>query len=73
MPWELRFFSDDLNRYNLVREWFESIHNIFESEIRDDTYIFSPESLDREPDQSDPSCTTRFPLPSFSHSAVERV
>ena len=50
MPWELRFFYDDLNRYNLVREWFESIHNIFESEIRDDTYIFLPESLDSEPD-----------------------
>jgi len=46
MPWELRFFSDDMNSYNRVREWFESIDNIFEKEIRDDTYIFSPESLD---------------------------
>ena len=27
MPWELRFFSDDMNRYDTIREWFESIDN----------------------------------------------
>jgi hypothetical protein len=46
MPWELRFFSDDMNKYTTVRQWFESIDNIFTNEERDDMYIFSPESLD---------------------------
>ena len=46
MPWELRFFSNKTNDYDKVEKWFRSIDDNFETEKRDDMYIYSPESLD---------------------------
>ena len=46
MPWEVRFFSNDMDDYDNVREWFRSLDDNFETEKRDDMYIYSPESLD---------------------------
>jgi hypothetical protein len=46
MPWELRFFSPAMSDYEQVKKWFESNDNIFDTEERDDMYVFSPGSSD---------------------------
>jgi hypothetical protein len=46
MPWELRFFSNKTNDYNKVEKWFRSIDDNFQTEKRDDMYIYSSKSLD---------------------------
>jgi hypothetical protein len=46
MPWEVRYFSRAMDDYTNVTEWFRSIDDNFETEKRDDMYIYSPESVD---------------------------
>ena len=47
MPWELRFFSNDMSDYEKIEEWFKSIDDVYSpSEKREDMYIYAPESTD---------------------------
>lgn len=42
MPWEFRYFSHAMDDYTKITEWFVSIDDNFETEKRDDMYIYSP-------------------------------
>jgi len=46
MPWEVRYFSHAMDDYTKITEWFMSIDDNFETEKRDDMYIYSPGSVD---------------------------
>ncbi|HLN34540.1 MAG TPA: hypothetical protein VK250_04590 [Nitrososphaeraceae archaeon] len=41
MPWELRWFENDMTKYKLALDWFKTIDEIFIREnLREDRYIF---------------------------------
>ena len=46
MPWEVRYFSRVMDDYTNVAKWFRSIDDNFETEKRDDMYIYSPKLVD---------------------------
>ena len=47
MPWELRWFDNDMTNYKLALDWFKGIDNIFTREnLREDRYIFLPNCQD---------------------------
>lgn len=46
MPWEARWFSADMNKHEILLEWFKALDSVFESEVRDDHYVFAPQSDD---------------------------
>ena len=48
MPWEVRYFSHAMDDYTKITEWFMSIDENFETEKRDDMYIYSPGSVDKK-------------------------
>jgi len=45
MSWEVRYFSHAMHDCKIT-EWFMSIDDNFETEKRDDMYIYSPGSVD---------------------------
>jgi len=47
MPWELRWFENDMTNYKLALDWFKTIDEIFIREnLREDKYIFLRNSKD---------------------------
>jgi hypothetical protein len=47
MPWELRWFEDDMTNYKLALDWFKTIDKVFiREDPREDRYIFLVNSED---------------------------